>query len=399
MKAISIFTIIFLSFVTQPQAQNKAYVLMVSLDGFRWDYPEMYKTPFLDSLASVGVKAKSLQPSYPSKTFPNHYAMATGLYPDHHGIVHNTFYDPEKDRSYSIPDRAAVLDGSFYGGEPIWVTAEKQGVKSASYFWVGSETEIKGVKPSISKIYDGSHGYKDRIDSVMKWLSLPYVERPHLNLLYFDEPDAVGHRFGPVSPETGSTVQSLDSLMHYLFNKVKKLDIRDSLNLIITSDHGMAEISPGKKIILKNHLPQKWIKRIKGGNPVYNIEAVVGYSDSILKKLSAIGHLNVWKSDNIPDSLHYGTHRRTLDLHVSAKKDWSVYWDKPSGYSKGTHGYPPQLKDMHAVFYAWGPSFKSGYQSATFENVDLYNLVCKILELKASENDGNFVRIAPLLRN
>lgn len=398
MKAISIFTVIFLSFVTHPQAQNKEYVLMVSLDGFRWDYPEMYKTPFLDSLASVGVKAQSLQPSYPSKTFPNHYSMATGLYPDHHGIVHNTFYDPVEDRSYSIANRTAVLDGSFYGGEPIWVTAEKQGVKAASYFWVGSETEIKGFKPSISKIYDGGHGYEDRIDSVMQWLSLPFGERPHLNLLYFDEPDGVGHRFGPVSPETGSIVQSLDSLMHFLFNKVKKLDVRDSLNLIITSDHGMAEIFPGKQIILKNHLPQKWIKRIKGSNPVYNLAAVVGYSDSILKKLSTIEHLNVWKSDNIPDSLHYGTHRRTLDIHVSAKKSWSVSWYKPSGYPKATHGYPPQLKDMHAIFFAWGPSFKSGYQSDTFMNVDLYKLICKLLELESAESDGDLNRIVPMLK-
>lgn len=399
MKFISLTGLIFLFFLIETQSQNREYVLMVSLDGFRWDYPEMYETPFLDSLASIGVKAQSLQPSYPSKTFPNHYSMATGLYPDHHGIVHNTFYDPAEERHYSIPERESVLDGTFYGGEPVWITAEKQGVKSASYFWVGSESEINGVMPSITKRYNSSHGFKSRIDSVMKWMSLPYGDRPHLSLLYFDEPDGVGHRYGPLSHQTDSTVRALDSLMEYLFKQLTSLEIKDSVNLIITSDHGMAEISTQKQILLKSHISELWIQRIEGGNPVFNIMAADGFADSIMRNLSAIEQVNVWKSDNIPDSLHYGSHRRTLDIHVSAKKGWSIFWDKPSGYAKATHGYPPQLKDMHAIFFAWGNSFKTGYQSDTFMNVDLYNLICKILELEAAENDGDFNRIAPLLKN
>ncbi|MGM0566548.1 MAG: ectonucleotide pyrophosphatase/phosphodiesterase [Bacteroidota bacterium] len=398
MKYFLTIAFVVLSFqLTHAQEAKGKYVLMVSLDGFRWDYPDMYDTPFLDSLAKTGVKAKSLQPSYPSKTFPNHYTMATGLYPDHHGIVNNSFYDPETKREYAILKRNAVKDGSFYGGEPMWVTAEKQGVKAATYFWVGSEAAVQGVKPSITKYYDASHTYSSRIDSVMKWYSKPYKERPGLVMLYFDEPDASGHKYGPAHAETGKVVQRLDSLMGVLFTKSSKLIIRDSLNIIITSDHGMAALSEEKQIILKNHIHDSLLVRIEGSNPVYNLEAKDGYLDLVYEKLSVIEHLHVWKSNEIPEKLHYGTNPRTLDINIVAKKGWSVFTEKPSGYYAGTHGYMPQNPSMHAIFYAAGPSFLSDKEIDTFENVDLYNLVCFLLDLEPAKNDGAFERIEPML--
>ncbi len=389
---------VILSFqLTYTQEAKGKYVLMVSLDGFRWDYPDMYDTPFLDSLAKAGVSAKSLQPSYPSKTFPNHYTIATGLYPDHHGIVNNSFYDPETKREYAILKRNAVKDGSFYGGEPMWVTAEKQGVKTATYFWVGSEAAVQGVMPSITKYYDASHTYGSRIDSVMNWLSKPYNERPGLVMLYFDEPDASGHKYGPVHAKTGKVVQRLDSLMGVLFQKSGNLNIKDSLNIIITSDHGMAALSEKRQIILKNHIHDSLLVRIEGSNPVYNLEAKDGYLDLVYEKLSGIEHLHVWKADEIPEKLHYGTNPRTLDINIVGEEGWSVFTEKPSGYSAGTHGYMPQNHSMHAIFYAAGPSFLSDKEIDTFENVDLYNLVCFLLDLEPAKNDGAFERIEPML--
>lgn len=370
---------------------------MVSLDGFRWDYPDMYDTPVLDSLAKTGVKAKSLQPSYPSKTFPNHYTMATGLYPDHHGIVNNSFYDPETDREYAILKRNAVKDGTFYGGEPMWVTAEKQGIKSAAYFWVGSEAAVQGIMPTITKYYDASHTYGGRIDSVMTWFSKPYNERPGLVILYFDEPDASGHKYGPVHAKTGKVVQRLDSLMGVLFQKSRNLNIKDSLNIIITSDHGMAALSEKRQIILKNHIHDSLLIRIEGSNPVYNLEVKDEYLELVYEKLSAIEHLHVWKPDEIPEKLHYGTNPRTLDINIVAEEGWSLHTEKPSGYSAGTHGYIPQNRSMHAIFYASGPSFLSDKEVDTFENVDLYNMVCFLLDLEPAQNDGVFERIKPML--
>jgi len=194
MQRFKILAACFLLLVTITlNSQEKPYLVILSMDGFRWDYPEKVATPNLDSVAAVGVKAKSIIPSFPTKTFPNHYTMVTGLYPDHHGIVQNEFYDPESGRYYRIGDRKAVMDGTFYGGEPIWVTAEKQDVKSASYYWVGSEAEIGGVRPAYWKEYDGKVPFENRIDSVISWLRLPEEKRPHLILLYFDEPDGYGH--------------------------------------------------------------------------------------------------------------------------------------------------------------------------------------------------------------
>ena len=389
-----------LSIVTiHGQESGREYVLLVSMDGFRWDYPDMYDTPFLDSLAKAGVKAKSLQPAYPSKTFPNHYTMATGLYPDHHGIVHNTFYDPEEERSYAILQRNAVMDGSFYGGEPMWVTAEKQGVKSATYFWVGSEAAVQGFMPSITKYYDASHTYGSRIDSVMKWFSKPYGERPGLIMLYFDEPDASGHKYGPEHPETGKVVTQLDSLMSVLFRKASELNVYDSLNIVVTSDHGMAALSEQKQILMKDHIHDSLLVRIQGSNPVYNLEVKDGYLDLVYEKLSKIEHLHVWKSNGIPEKLHYGTNPRTLDINLVGKEGWSVFTEKPSGYSSGTHGYMPQVRSMHAIFYASGPSFLSDKEVDTFENVDLYNLVCYLLNVKPADNDGKFSRVLPMLKD
>ena len=383
---------------TKPATEDTPYVVVLSVDGFRWDYADKVATPNLDKIAGMGVKAESLKASFPTKTFPNHYSIATGLYPDHHGIVLNSFYDPDFDRYYFIRDRKAVEDGSFYDGEPIWVTAEKQGVISGSYFWVGSEAEIKGVRPTYWKRYDHDFPYKQRIDSVISWLQKPLEVRPHLILWYIDEPDGTGHKSGPDSKEMEDIIVELDLLIGYFMAEIENLPIADKINVIVTSDHGMGNISEDRKVVIKNHLNMDWITEIQGYNPNYNIQAKEGYIDSVYLELLEIEHISAWKSELVPERLHYGTHNRTLDLVVVADSSWSIVLDAEKKVGNGAHGYDNDNKDMHAIFYACGPAFKENYVSQTFNNVDIYPLIALILNLQPAIIDGSPDNVKGLLK-
>nr|WP_319398203.1 ectonucleotide pyrophosphatase/phosphodiesterase [uncultured Carboxylicivirga sp.] len=372
------------------KVKNTPYLIVISLDGFRWDYQDLYDTPFLDSIEKIGVKAVSLQPSFPSKTFPNHYTIATGLYPDHHGLVSNSFYSVKHKDFYKVRDRSKVQDGSYYGGEPIWVTAEKNGIKSASYFWVGSEADVKGVRPSIWKQYDSKIGYSARIDSMVSWLQLPYKQRPHLCMLYFDEPDGVGHHYGPNSDSTKNKVHQLDSYLSDIVNKINVLDIKDSINLIILSDHGMGEITNEKKIALDQLIDTSQINYVLGGNPFYLIDVKPIHIQEVNYELNRTEGLTAWQKEEVPKYLHYGTHENISSLVVVADSAYSIVTDSSDVAIGGTHGYDPTNKDMHGIFYAMGPAFKNGYSAKTFENIQIYELMCYILNMKPADNDGDF---------
>jgi predicted AlkP superfamily pyrophosphatase or phosphodiesterase len=371
------------------------YVVMVSFDGFRWDYPELYDTPALDAMAGEGVRAKRMIPSFPTRTFPNHYTLATGLYPDHHGIINNGFYAPDLGKTYRIADRDMVQDPAAYFGEPIWVTAETQGLRAASFFWVGSEAPIMGMYPTYWKTYDGTVPYTDRVDTVIHWLKLPLEKRPRLVLLYFDEPDHTGHDYGPVHPETGEVVAYLDSVLSYLRSEISALVYGNRVNLIVLSDHGMASISPDRYVDLQDHLKAHWVERIIGGNPVCLINAADGYKDSVSAALKGIEGLLAWKKDEIPARLHYGTSERFPDLVVVADSGWSIgNGSDPSVFTGGTHGYDNAFTQMHTIFYAAGPDFKSGYLQPPFPNVDVYGIVARLLDLDPAPNDGDISRVS-----
>ena len=219
------------------------YTVIVSLDGFRWDYPDMYKTPNLDRMAADGVKAVML-PSYPASTFPNHYTLATGLVPDHHGIINNTFWDVKNRRQYSMGDSATRNNPEYYLGEPIWITAQKQGVKTGNMYWVGSDIAIKKSHPTYYRPWNAKPflTFEQRIDTVLTWLQKPEPERPRLIMLYFEEPDGSGHHNGPCSLPTGAVVQHIDSLVGVLRKKIEALPFGKDINLIVTSDHGTIQV-------------------------------------------------------------------------------------------------------------------------------------------------------------
>jgi alkaline phosphatase D len=376
-----------------------SYVIVVSFDGFRWDYQDRYETPNLDLMETEGVKAKYLQSSFPTKTFPNHYTLATGLYPDHHGIINNSFYASELGGIYRIGDTEMVTNPDAYFGEPIWVTAEKQGVKSASYFWVGSEADIMGVSPSYWYPYRHDVPYLTRVEKVLEWLRLPLSRRPGLIFLYFDQPDGIAHRYGPEHEETGEVVSSLDSILGYLRNEIAELEYGDRVNLIVLSDHGMGPLSPERYVNLTEHIEDHWTGSIVGGNPVYLIQPEEGYADSITITLNGIEGLSAWQKEDIPEHLHYGSSPRFPGIVVLADSLWSIGLNPdPSGYSGGAHGYDNAFTAMNTIFYAEGPAFKENYSSDPFSNVEVYGIIAEILGLDPVPTDGELENVRHILK-
>jgi predicted AlkP superfamily pyrophosphatase or phosphodiesterase len=382
------------------------YTVIISLDGSRWDYADYYDMPFFDSLATVGVKAR-MEPSFPSSTFPNHYTMATGLVPDHHGLVNNSFWDPETDGNYAINSKDTRFDPHYYGGEPIWITAQKQGVKCGVVYWVGYDIAIgpEGNEyPTYWRHWDEKPhwNFDERVDEIVRLMSLPESERPRLVMGYFDEPDHTGHVYGPISTETKEMVEHMDSLMHGLYLRLKALPHGDRINFIVLSDHGMEDISPERFISWHHEIPEGWAENVKGTSPT-SIFVKEGYVDSLYNRLSRVEHLSVWKHGEVPASLNYGTSDRLGDLIAAPDLGWQ-FASSPSK-NNGAHGYSPKEPDMMVMFRAVGPDFKEGYEApftegeqSAFRNVDIYPLLCKLLGIKPAATDGNLERIVNILK-
>jgi predicted AlkP superfamily pyrophosphatase or phosphodiesterase len=397
--SLIVLLVILTGFRNDSRKPFKNYVLLVSLDAFRWDYSKLYSTPNLNKMAKEGVKAERMISSFPTVTFPNHYTIATGLYPDHHGLINNSFPAPDLGMFYRMGDRAAVENPAFYGGEPIWVTAEKQGVRSGSFFWVGSEAAVGGYHPTYWKKYDETVTYEARIDTVIKWLGYPREKRPELVTLYFDEPDATSHTFGPDSPQTGKIVERLDSLMGMLRAKLSALPDAKRINLIILSDHGMAAVSSARYINIKSLVPERMIASLSGGNPVYLVNPKDGMKDSVLYLLNKSEGLKAWNKSEVPAKWHYGTNPRIPEIVVVADSSWSI-GTRTDGSSLrgGAHGYDNSNSDMFSIFYAAGPSFRKNYQFKELNNIDIYNLICNILRITPAKNDGDPAHIKGMLR-
>jgi len=379
---------------------------MISFDGFRSDYLDWYDTPNMDNFISKGVRAEGLIPVFVSKTFPNHYSIATGLYAENHGLIGNHFYDSLLDDEYSLSDRSKVEDPKFYEGEPIWVTAEKNNIQTASYFWVGSEAPIKNTYPTRWKRYDHDFPFDSRIDSVVNWLSMPKKQRPNLCLLYFHEPDHTGHETGPKSNETAMMVTKIDSLFGILITKLEQLPIVKNLNILVVSDHGMTEISSERTIDLSNHIETSKMKQ-EGSGPyslLYDMDK--NEIGNIVDKLNTVPKISAYAKKDIPDRYHFKHHHRIKDVLVIADEGWYINNQAISSSSKigayipkgGTHGYDNQLKSMHALFIANGPAFKKGIKVPPFENVNIYPLICHILNIDPNKNiDGNLENIIHIL--
>lgn len=354
------------------------------MDGFRSDYPSRAHTPTLDSLAEVGVRS-AFRPCYPSVTFPNHYSMATGLHPDHHGLVNNSFYDAALDSAY----RMGNLDPRFYGGEPIWNTAERQGVRTASFYWVGSEVPLAGGQPSIWKPFDKSVSFSSRADSVIAWLRLPEETRPRLIMWYMEEPDAIGHSATPDSSATLAVIEELDKELGRFFAEARRLDIFDKIDFIVVSDHGMATYYPEKYVNLNDYLPRDSFDYVFEGVPTL-LYPKKGYADAAYEILRKVPNITVWKKNEIPERFVYGKNPRVSDLVVSPHIGTYVQFrEKPAPRYAATHGYDNFAPEMEAIFYAAGPSFKKHVELPPMANVNLYLMIARILNIQPAPNDGD----------
>lgn len=380
----------------QTSGNRDNYTVIVSLDAFRWDYPQIHYTPCLDKMAREGVQAVML-PSYPASTFPNHYTLATGLVPDHNGIVNNTFWDAVSQRAYSMGDSLTRNNPSYYLGEPIWITAQKQGVKTGNVYWVGSDIPIKREVPTYHKVWADTPRltFSERVDEVVRLLGMPDEERPRLVMVYFEEPDHSGHAYGPYGEETRQVVASLDSLMGSLWQRIRTLPIGDRVNLIVTADHGMTEISDERFIRVSDYIKPEWCEKMIAVNPT-SIFTKEGCRDSVLLALKGVEHIYAWKKEGVPAELMYGRSDRLGDVIVAPELGWQ-FADKPR-HLKGGHGYFPQSLDMQVIFRACGPDFKKGYEAAAFINVDIYTLLSHLLGIVPEPTDGRWERVKNMLQ-
>lgn len=378
-------------------AQNKDhYTIIVSLDGFRWDYPQIHGTPNLNKMAQNGVSAV-MRPSYPASTFPNHYTLITGLVPDHHGIVNNIFWDRANHRQYSMGDSLTRYNPDYYKGEPIWTTAQRQGVKAASIYWVGSDINIKNSYPTYYKEWANQPRltFQQRVDTALAMLTKKEADRPHLITLYMDEPDASGHHYGPTGQETKLMVNHIDSLIGKLIDGIEKLPFGNQVNLIVTADHGMTDVSKDRFININDYLKPSWYERAIGNNPT-SIFASKENRDSIYAALSKIDNIEVYRKNKVPKKLKYGTNPNIGDIVVIPACGWQFGF-KPSP-NIGAHGYDPAHPDMQVIFFAIGPDFKVGYKGKSFDNTAIYPLLAHLLGVKPAQNDGNFKQVKSFLK-
>lgn len=380
----------------EPNALNSArtkkahYVVLISLDGFRWDYAERWGAPHLKKMAEEGASApEGMIPSFPSLTFPNHYTIVTGLYPEHHGIVDNEFLDPERNYAkYYYKDPASSGDGSWYGGVPLWSLAERQKMRSASMFWVGADAEIAGKRPSYWVPFDDKFDDEKRIAQVMEWLSLPAAERPHLITVYYSNVDHAGHDFGPDSTECRDAVHHLDALMGELEEKLKASGL--PVDMIVVSDHGMAKLADRRWVAL-NKLVDLRDARTAGERIYPKSEAE---KRRIYEELRATHdpRFTVYRRKDVPGRLDFNGNAREGDPVIVPTELVPITANAKTAEIKsvGAHGFDPaRFAEMKAIFYAEGPDIRPGVKLASFTNVNVYDFVCGILGLKPAKNDGD----------
>lgn len=381
-------------------AMKAPYVILISADGFRYDYADKYQAANLQQLGKQGVQAEAMIPSFPSLTFPNHYTIVTGLYPSHHGLVNNTFFDPAKQSLYSMGNKAKVRDSSWYGGTPLWVLAEQQHMISANMFWVGSEAAVQGVRSTYSYFYSEKISIDRRIAVIKEWLSLPPEARPHFITLYFADVDHAGHAHGPDAPETGQAVQTIDTAIAKLTAAVKETGL--PVNFIFVSDHGMTAVDPDHALKKPAVIDTaKFMVAASGTMMVLharNKADIPSLYDSLLQQQR---HYKVYLKSNMPAYLHYSDKDDTFNRlgDIMLLPEWPyVFSERRPG--AGHHGFDAtQVKDMQATFIAWGPAFKTGMRIPAFENIHVYPMVAHILDLHITTPvDGRDAVLHPILK-
>ncbi|PHR60462.1 MAG: alkaline phosphatase family protein [Robiginitomaculum sp.] len=403
---------------TAIMVKEEPIVIMIGIDGLRWDAIDRHPAPELNAIAEAGVRAQSMIPVMPSLTFVNFYSLATGLYAENTGITGNMPYSIEYD---AVMGRKMHSESRWWGGEPIWVTAEKQNIRTAAMFWLGSEAEIKGVRPSHWSKYEHYKPHAERVENVLNWLAMDAPERPRFITIYFSDVDSALHRYGPETPEEGNAIAKVDASITSLRAGIEKLGLSDRVNLIIVSDHGITPIDPDFLVYLDDYIDLKHVfvpsfdsPEGPRSNPFAHLFVKDKANIDMLynKLVNAHPHMKAYKRADIPKSWHLDSADRTGDIFVVldgggvdggnekgggmvfARSMKSVYKHAPTGM----HGYDRFDQDMGATFIAMGPNFKVGVKAKTFENVEVYGIIARILDITPAKTDGDIKRVEYFLK-
>ncbi|KAG1696157.1 Ectonucleotide pyrophosphatase/phosphodiesterase family member 3 [Nymphon striatum] len=376
---------------------EKSTLILISFDGFRPDYVDRSNTPALNHLFECGTRAKFMRSVYPSKTFPNHYTLVTGLYPESHGIIANKMYDPKTKKFFKM----SSIESEWWGGEPFWITLEKQNRTSAVFFAPGSETKIKGYRPRYYRKYQDSTAFETRVDTVLSWIDLPTETRPEFILLYFHEPDKAGHTFGVESEEVNKALSRLDKMIDRLMDGLYQRMVLGNVNMILTSDHGMQDTKCNDVINIHdlidvNDSEMKLFGGVPGRIRVFNSTDTVKLDKIKARLTCSHPNMRIYNQDNVPVRLHYSNNRRIDDLILDTDPGYVI---TSSCWGKATHGYDPLFNSMKTFFIGYGPAFKRNITVEPFENIEVYNLMSDILKIQPAPNNGTLGSLHHLLSN
>lgn len=378
--------------------------VLVSFDGWRWDYDTKAPAPALRALMARGVRAEGLIPAYPSKTVPNHYSIVTGLYPGHHGMIANVIRDPGTGLVFRRTDRAEVANAMWWGGEPIWNAAQRQGLIAATMFWPGSEAPVGGMRPRYWREFDETVPAAARVDQVLEWLDRPTAERPSLVTLYLDEVDRMGHWYGPDSTQVRDAIVRADAQLGRLVEALAARGQLDRTNLVVVSDHGMAPTTQRQTIFVDDYQSLNDIE-IADINPTLGVIPKPERVEAVYQTLAnAHPRLTMYRAAETPESWHLRGQARVPPITGVADEGWVVmrradfadYWHRsPTG---GQHGYDPDVKSMRGLFVAAGPAFKAGAVVPAMENVNVYRAVALALGIEPRDTDADPAEVAALMR-
>jgi predicted AlkP superfamily pyrophosphatase or phosphodiesterase len=377
-------------------------LILVSIDGFRADYLARGVTPNLAALAAAGVQAEGMRPAFPSLTFPNHYTLVTGLYPDHHGIVHNRIESEDGTSVFIYKNPETTADPAWWGGEPVWVGAERQGVRAATMFWPGSDGVIGGLRQSYWKAFDRDLSAQARVDTVLGWLDLPVAQRPGFITLYFEQADRVGHDYGPDSAELNTELASLDTALGRLLDGLAARGLREQTNLVVVSDHGQMAASRERAVLADDIVDLQQVRPVNFG-VLAGFAPLPGQEREAEKLLRKHAHMQCWRRAQVPKRYRYGRNARVAPIVCLAAPGWTIssstwFAQHADDFPRGEHGYDNDLPEMRALFIAQGPAFRSAARIGVFDNVDVYPLLMQVLGLKPAPNDGNPGTAAKILR-
>jgi len=380
-------------------------LILISIDGFRADYLERDLTPALTGLADHGVRAQYMRPSFPSLTFPNHYTLITGLRPDRHGIIANTMHDEAiPGQRFSASNREAIENPAWWSGAvPLWTTLRRAGMRSATMFWPGSEAPVHGAHPEVWQRFDANLPAVARVERVLEWIDLPAGERPQLITLYFNSVDKVGHHDGPDAPTLDRELERVDAALAQLLEGLGQRGLRDRVNLVVVSDHGMTATSPERVVHLDDVIALQDV-RVASWGVMAGIDPLPGKQAAIeARLLAAHENMECRRKSELPARLHYGNHPRIPAIVCVARHAWIIASRegiaRRSHFSLGEHGYDIDHPEMRALFIASGPAFARGRVIPAFDNVDVYPLLAHVLGVEAEPHDGNLRNVAASLRS